>query len=135
MSKLPRIHTYLRVCAKHKFGIDLAEAELSYERASKYPNLSLEGVSCHIGSQIVDIEPMLEVFDKMVALVERLRARGCPSARWISAAAWECATSRTTRRCASPRIHPSDLRESVRRTASRFWSSRAAPLSPKRACC
>ena len=33
-------------------------------------------MSCHIGSQIVDIEPMLEVFDKMIALVERLRARG-----------------------------------------------------------
>jgi diaminopimelate decarboxylase len=40
--------------------------------------LSLEGVSCHIGSQITDIAPMLEVFDKMIALVERLRARGLP---------------------------------------------------------
>ncbi len=38
----------------------------------------LDGVSCHIGSQIVDIAPMLEVFDKMIALVERLRARGIP---------------------------------------------------------
>jgi diaminopimelate decarboxylase len=37
-----------------------------------------DGVSCHIGSQIVDIAPMLEVFDKMIALVERLRARGIP---------------------------------------------------------
>jgi diaminopimelate decarboxylase len=40
--------------------------------------LRLEGVSCHIGSQITDIAPMLEVFDKMIALVERLRARGLP---------------------------------------------------------
>ena len=71
----PYISTGLR---KHKFGIDIAEAEAVYERARALPNLVLEGVSCHIGSQIVDIAPMVEVFDKMVALVERLRARGLP---------------------------------------------------------
>jgi diaminopimelate decarboxylase len=69
----PYISTGLR---KHKFGIDIAEAETIYARAAEYPNLKMEGVSCHIGSQILETEPMLEVFDKMVALVERLRARG-----------------------------------------------------------
>lgn len=71
----PYISTGLR---EHKFGIDIAQAEAVYERARVLPNLLLEGVSCHIGSQITDITPMLEVFDKMVALVERLRARGLP---------------------------------------------------------
>ncbi|HUJ49578.1 MAG TPA: diaminopimelate decarboxylase [Bryobacteraceae bacterium] len=71
----PYISTGLR---KHKFGIDIAQAEAVYERAKSFANLVLEGVSCHIGSQITDLEPMLEVFDKMVALVERLRARGLP---------------------------------------------------------
>ena len=61
---------------QHKFGIDIADAEAVYERARALQNLSLEGVSCHIGSQITDIAPMLEVFDKMIALVERLRACG-----------------------------------------------------------
>jgi diaminopimelate decarboxylase len=69
----PYISTGLR---KHKFGIDIVEAESIYARASEYPNLEMEGVSCHIGSQILEIEPMLEVFDKMIGLVERLRARG-----------------------------------------------------------
>lgn len=69
----PYISTGLR---KHKFGIDIVEAESIYQRAGEYPNLNMEGVSCHIGSQIVEIEPMLDVFDKMIALVERLRARG-----------------------------------------------------------
>jgi len=69
----PYISTGLR---KHKFGIDIHEAESVYERARALSNLVLDGVSCHIGSQIVEIEPMLEVFDKMVALVERLRASG-----------------------------------------------------------
>jgi diaminopimelate decarboxylase len=71
----PYISTGLR---SHKFGIDIAAAEAVYERARALQNLSLEGVSCHIGSQITDIAPMLEVFDKMIALVERLRSRGLP---------------------------------------------------------
>jgi diaminopimelate decarboxylase len=71
----PYISTGLR---KHKFGIDISEAEAVYGRARVFENLVLEGVSCHIGSQILDIQPMLEVFDKMVALTERLRAQGHP---------------------------------------------------------
>ena len=71
----PYISTGLR---DHKFGIDIVDAEAIYERARALPNLSLEGVSCHIGSQITDIAPMLEVFDKMIALATRLRSRGLP---------------------------------------------------------
>ncbi len=72
-------HPYISTGLKqHKFGIDIADAEAVYERAAALKNLSLEGVSCHIGSQILDIQPMLEVFDKMLALAERLRARGYP---------------------------------------------------------
>ncbi len=71
----PYISTGLR---KHKFGIDIAEAEAVYERSKALDNLVPDGVSCHIGSQILDIQPMLEVFDKMLALTERLRAQGIP---------------------------------------------------------
>ena len=71
----PYISTGLR---KHKFGIDITEAEAVYERAKEFGNLIPEGVSCHIGSQILDITPMVEVFDKMVALVECLRQTGLP---------------------------------------------------------
>jgi diaminopimelate decarboxylase len=71
----PYISTGLR---KHKFGIDIAESEAVYERAIALRNVVLEGVSCHIGSQILDIAPMAEVFDKMVSLVERLRGKGLP---------------------------------------------------------
>jgi diaminopimelate decarboxylase len=71
----PYISTGLR---QHKFGIDIAQAGEVYGRALALGNLVLDGVSCHIGSQIVDIAPMLQVFDKMIALVKRLRARGIP---------------------------------------------------------
>jgi diaminopimelate decarboxylase len=71
----PYISTGLR---KHKFGIDITEAEAVYDSAKALGNLLLDGVSCHIGSQILDTAPMLEVIDKMLALVERLRGNGLP---------------------------------------------------------
>lgn len=70
-------HPYISTGLKqHKFGIDIAEAEAAYEQARRCPSLLVEGVSCHIGSQIMDTEPVLEAVDKLLALVERLRARG-----------------------------------------------------------
>jgi diaminopimelate decarboxylase len=71
----PYISTGLR---EHKFGIDISQAEAVYDRARELKNLRLEGVSCHIGSQILDTEAMLGAFDKMVELVDRLRNRGVP---------------------------------------------------------
>jgi len=69
----PYVSTGLR---ENKFGVDIAEVEELYERARKLPNIELEGVSCHIGSQLLDTDPMIDAVDKMLALVERLRARG-----------------------------------------------------------
>jgi len=69
----PYISTGLR---EHKFGIDIAEAEAVYERARALPGLVLEGVSCHIGSQLLDLAPLEEAASKLLALAERLRARG-----------------------------------------------------------
>lgn len=71
----PYISTGLR---EHKFGIDDAGIEPVYQRAAALVNLDLEGVSCHIGSQILDLGALLEAADKMVALAERLRAAGLP---------------------------------------------------------
>ncbi len=71
----PYIATGLR---EHKFGVDIAEAEAVYERASTLPNLTMEGLSCHIGSQILEPAPMLEALDRMLELAARLRERGVP---------------------------------------------------------
>ena len=69
----PYISTGLR---EHKFGIDIGQAEAVYERARALPNLVAEGVSCHIGSQLMDTNPILEALDRVLALAERLRANG-----------------------------------------------------------
>ncbi len=70
-------HPYISTGLKrHKFGIDIAEAEQLYVRAAELPGLALEGASCHIGSQLLDVAPLIEAAERMGALVERLRARG-----------------------------------------------------------
>lgn len=72
-------HPYISTGLKeHKFGIDIAEVEAVYQRARSWPHLLLEGVSCHIGSQLLNVDPLLESVDRMVELVERLRAAGLP---------------------------------------------------------
>jgi len=71
----PYISTGLR---QHKFGIDVGEIEPVVRRTLQCRNLSLEGLSCHIGSQILDPERILLALDRMLELVERLRAAGCP---------------------------------------------------------
>lgn len=72
-------HPYISTGLKeNKFGIDIAEVEGVYMRARSWPHLLLEGVSCHIGSQVLNSDPLLEAVDRMLALVERLRAAGLP---------------------------------------------------------
>lgn len=69
----PYISTGLR---EHKFGIDIAQAKQIYTRAKYLPGIVPEGVSCHIGSQLLDIKPLLEAADKTLALVDVLRRHG-----------------------------------------------------------
>jgi diaminopimelate decarboxylase len=60
----------------HKFGVDIGEAEAVYDRAREFGNLLVEGVSCHIGSQLMDPRPVMEALDRVLALIEKLRAKG-----------------------------------------------------------
>jgi diaminopimelate decarboxylase len=69
----PYISTGLR---EHKFGVDLHCAHELYRKAARLPGLAVEGVSCHIGSQLLDTAPLLEAADIMLALISRLRADG-----------------------------------------------------------
>ena len=71
----PYISTGLR---EHKFGVDIAVAEELYLRAAKLPGILPEGVSCHIGSQLLSVDPLLEAADKVLALAVRLRKNGLP---------------------------------------------------------
>lgn len=62
----------------HKFGINIGEAEAIYERGRKLTALRFEGVSCHIGSQLLNPAPVYEAVERVLGLIERLRAKGFP---------------------------------------------------------
>ncbi len=62
--------------SENKFGVSFAEAERLYAMASNNAWLKPVGVACHIGSQITDLAPMAQAFEKMAGLVRRLRGEG-----------------------------------------------------------
>ena len=58
-------------------GLTEAPSKASIERARSLPCLSLEGISCHIGSQLLDTKPILEAVEIVLGMVDRLRKKGC----------------------------------------------------------
>ncbi len=62
----------------HKFGINIDVVKEVYDRAAALQHLRLTGVSCHIGSQLLDTNPLFEALDGVLTLVEKLRAAGHP---------------------------------------------------------
>ena len=70
-------HPYISTGLKeNKFGIDIATAEQVYLRAAALPNLAIVGVDCHIGSQLTQVTPFVDALGRVLALVDRLAARG-----------------------------------------------------------
>jgi len=70
-------HPYISTGLKeHKFGIGIGEVEGVYERARGLTGVRMEGVACHIGSQLLDLAPLIEAAQKLLDLVERLRGSG-----------------------------------------------------------
>ncbi|MDE1887122.1 MAG: diaminopimelate decarboxylase [Gammaproteobacteria bacterium] len=59
-----------------KFGIELSKAEALAMQASQLPGIQLEGVACHIGSQITAVEPFREAARRLTDLAARLQTRG-----------------------------------------------------------
>ena len=59
-----------------KFGIDISEAPALYKKAAGLPNIAVKSVSCHIGSQITELEPFQKAFSRVIDLVRDLRADG-----------------------------------------------------------
>lgn len=69
----PYISTGLK---KNKFGVDIASAERLYQLARSMPGIEIAGLASHIGSQLLDVQPLLDALDRMLALVDRLHQSG-----------------------------------------------------------
>ena len=68
-----KTHPYISTGLKeNKFGIDITRASEIYERASKMVNLKIEGVDCHIGSQLTETRPFIDALDRVLTLIDQL---------------------------------------------------------------
>lgn len=61
---------------ENKFGIDIADAPRIYALAQSLPNILIQGVSVHIGSQLTELAPFRDAYKRVRELVEHLRKSG-----------------------------------------------------------
>ena len=79
----PKTHPYISTGLKqNKFGIDILRAPMAYRLAAQMPNLKIVGIDCHIGSQLVEVEPVVEALKRLKQLVENLRKEGLKINYW-----------------------------------------------------
>lgn len=73
----PQTHPYISTGLKeNKFGMDISESLEEYTRAATLGNLSVSGVSCHIGSQLTQVAPFVDALRLLQELIERLGEAG-----------------------------------------------------------
>jgi diaminopimelate decarboxylase len=63
--------------ADNKFGIAAADALSFYSEAAALPGLAVHGITVHIGSQLVSLDPLEQAFRRLGELIAALRAQGC----------------------------------------------------------
>ena len=70
-------HPYISTGLKeNKFGINMTDAIQVYKRAAQMPSIEIQGMDCHIGSQLTKIEPYKDAVERLIGLVEQLKAEG-----------------------------------------------------------
>ena len=62
--------------ADNKFGIGLHKAAAIYARLAALPGLNMRGLALHIGSQLLNLDPLETAFGKIGKLVSELRSAG-----------------------------------------------------------
>lgn len=68
-----KTHPYISTGLKNnKFGVAYEDALNIYLQAAAMSNIAIHGVDCHIGSQITELSPFLDAFDRVLALVDAL---------------------------------------------------------------
>ncbi len=68
-----KTHPYISTGLKdNKFGITIGDAPEVYQYIMDSIHLSVQGVDCHIGSQLTEVTPFVDALDRVLALVDRL---------------------------------------------------------------
>jgi diaminopimelate decarboxylase len=72
-----RTHPYISTgTKKNKFGVALEDARALYQKIRNLPEFEIVGVSCHIGSQITDLEPFTQALASLRDFVPALKSDG-----------------------------------------------------------
>ncbi len=72
-----RTHPYISTGLKsNKFGIPIEKALSIYQHIAQHKHLEIVGVDCHIGSQLLEIEPFIDALNRVLLLVDELRKKG-----------------------------------------------------------
>lgn len=72
-----KTHPYISTGLKNnKFGVAYEDALNIYLQAAAMSNIAIHGVDCHIGSQITELSPFLDAFDRVLTLVDALEEKG-----------------------------------------------------------
>lgn len=72
-----KTHPYISTGLKeNKFGISHEEAVRVYQVAQSLPNLAIVGIDCHIGSQLTEAQPFVDALDKVIDMINQLKAVG-----------------------------------------------------------
>ncbi len=70
-------HPYISTGLKeNKFGINMLDAVSVYKRAADMPSIDIQGMDCHIGSQLTSIEPYKDAMERLITLVDELSDAG-----------------------------------------------------------
>ena len=68
-----KTHPYISTGLKeNKFGVDIDDAIALYEQAHNSKWLNVQGLDCHIGSQLTDVSPFIDALDKVLELIGKL---------------------------------------------------------------
>ena len=73
----PKTHPYISTGLKdNKFGVAHEETLALYQHAQALKGLRIEGIDCHIGSQITTTEPYVDALNRVLDLVEQIESHG-----------------------------------------------------------
>jgi diaminopimelate decarboxylase len=62
--------------SENKFGIPISRASAVYALAAGMPGLKVIGIDVHIGSQLTDLAPFEQAYQKVAELTQQLRSEG-----------------------------------------------------------
>jgi diaminopimelate decarboxylase len=70
-------HPYISTGLKqNKFGIDINQALEAYRLAESLPAIDIQGIDCHIGSQLTSTAPFVDALDRVLHLLDELATHG-----------------------------------------------------------